>query len=93
MNGSKSRNGNSAIASSNPGWDVETLIEQVWNDLGGAVTQSTVRQVLAQVMPRYENARIQTYVPIFLRKETVKRLRAGMAQVAADGHRRPITRK
>jgi hypothetical protein len=79
MNGSKPRNGISAIASSNRDWDVETLKEQIWNDLEGTVTRSTVRQALAQVIPRYENARIQTYVPIFLREETVERLHAGLA--------------
>jgi hypothetical protein len=79
MNGSKPRNGNGAIANSNPDWDVETLIEQIWNDLEGTVTRSTIRQVLGQVIPRYENARIRTYVPIFLCKETVEQLHAALA--------------
>jgi hypothetical protein len=79
MNGSKPGNGNGAIACSNRDWDVETLIEQIWNDLEGTVTRSTVRRVLTTVTPKYENARIQSYVPIFLRKETVERLHAGLA--------------
>ena len=59
-----------------PNWDVETLLERVWNHLGGTVSRSTIRQVLAEVIPNYESAPIQTFVPIFVHRETVKRLRA-----------------
>ena len=64
-----------------PNLDVETLLEQIWNHLGGTVSRPTIRQVLAEVIPNYERARIQTFVPIFVHKETVKRLRAGLAEV------------
>ena len=60
--------------------DVETLLERVWNQLGGTVSRSTIRQVLAEVIPNYERAPIQTFVPIFVHKETVKRLQAGLAE-------------
>ena len=76
MNGSKPNTGTETVARSNLDWDVEPLLERVWNHLGGTVSRSTIRQMLAEVIPDYESARIQTYVPIFVHRETVKRLRA-----------------
>ena len=84
MNGSKPKTGTGTVASSHPDWDVETLIERIWNDLGGKVSRSTICQVLAEVLPNYESARVQTFVPIFIHKDTVKRLRVGLAEVAPD---------
>jgi len=81
MNGSKPKTGTEIIARSDPDWDVETLLERVWNDLGGTVTRSTIRQMLAEVIPNYESAPIQTYVPILAHRETVKRLQVGLAEV------------
>ena len=42
-----------------------------------------------EVIPRYESARVQTFVPIFVHKETVKRLRVGLAEVAPDNTPEP----
>jgi hypothetical protein len=89
MNGSKPKTGTGRVASSYPDWDVETLLERIWSHLGGTVSRSTVRQVLAEVIPNYESARVQTYVPIFVHKETVKRLRVGLAEVAPDNTPEP----
>jgi hypothetical protein len=84
MNGNKPKTGTGRVASSYPEWDVETLLERIWNHLEGTVSRSTIRQVLAEVFPNYESARVQTFVPIFVQKETVKRLRAGLAEVPLD---------
>jgi hypothetical protein len=62
-----------------PDWNERAIVEQIWNDLQGTVERSTIRQVLKQVIPRFQNARIETYVPIFLRRVTIERLRAGVA--------------
>ena len=84
MNGSKPKTGTGTVASSYPDWDVETLLEHIWNHLEGTVSRSTIHQVLAEVLPNYESARVQAFVPIFVHKETVKRLRAGLAEVPLD---------
>jgi hypothetical protein len=84
MNGNMPKTGNRRVVSSYPDWDVETLIEKIRNDLGGTVSRSPIRQVVMEIIPRYESARIQTYVPIFVHKETVERLRVGLAEVARD---------
>jgi hypothetical protein len=89
MNGSRPKTGTGRVASSYPDWDVQALLEQIWNHLGGTVSRSTIRQVLAEVIPNYENARVQTFVPIFVHKETVKRLRVGLAEVPPDNTPEP----
>jgi hypothetical protein len=54
--------------------DMEATIEQIWKDLGGTASRSDIRSVVIEVAPRYADARIFTYVPIFMRKEVRRRL-------------------
>lgn len=86
MNEADPKMGTGGIASANRNWDVEALVDQIWNDLDGMVSQLAIRQVLAEIIPKYESAHVQTYVPIFVRKEAVERLRSGLAEVPPDGH-------
>jgi len=59
--------GNSSI-------DLEAIIEQIWKDLGSSASRSDIRSVVIEVAPRYADARIFTYVPIFMGKEVRRRL-------------------
>ena len=54
--------------------DMEAIIEQIWKDLGGTASRSDIRSVVIEVAPRYADARIFTYVPIFMGKEVRRRL-------------------
>lgn len=76
MNNTELRIGNNVVSSGQPDWDPEIVIEQVWTELEGEVTRSTIRAVLTEVIHKYEHAPIQTFVPIFIRRETVERARA-----------------
>ena len=49
-------------------WDVDTVTEQIFSDLNGTVTRSTIQEVIKDVIPKYEGAPIQTFVPIFIRR-------------------------
>ena len=69
-----------APTSEDPDWDVETVIEQVWQDLQGEFDRSLILQVLLQIIPKYENARVTTYVPLFVRRETVAALRSQLIE-------------
>ena len=75
MNESDLKPGNNGVNKTQADWDADTIIEQIWNDLNGAVARSVVQDVLVEVIPRYEKARIQTFVPIFIRRDAVQRLR------------------
>jgi len=70
-----------------PDWDIETIIEQVWRDLQGRVSRAAIRPVILEIMPKYENARITTYIPILVHRETVDTLRARLDEARPD---RPV---
>jgi hypothetical protein len=61
-------------ADGNSQLDQEAIIEQIWKDLGDTASRSHIRSVVIEIAPRYTDARILTYVPIFLGKEVRRRL-------------------
>ena len=61
-------------AEGNSQLDQEAIIEQIWSDLRGTASRSDIRSVVIEVAPRYADARIFTYVPIFMGKEVRRRL-------------------
>ena len=64
-----------ALADGNSQWDAERIIEQIWRDLGGAMSRSHIRRVLMEISPAYENACVKTFVPILLHRNVLQRLR------------------
>ena len=86
MSESKPEIENEASTGGHPGWDVEPVVEQIWGDLGGIVTRPAIRLEIEQVLPAFEGARITTYVPLFVRRRTVARLRTGWSGVTPQGH-------
>lgn len=67
-------------AGTHPEWDLQLVVEQIWSDLGGAVSRTAIRQEVAEVIPIFADVRITTYVPIFVRRRTVARLRTGSSE-------------
>jgi hypothetical protein len=63
--------------------DVETIVAKIRRDLNGSVTPSMIHEVLNEVIPKYTNARIQTFVPIFIHRDAVKQLRSRQLRGAA----------
>ena len=55
-------------------FDVDQMTEQVWRELGGQVSRETIQRVVSDVVPRYQDARIATYVPIFVRQDVLREL-------------------
>ncbi len=46
----------------------ESLIEEIWRDLGGKVSQEQIRQVAYEVAGELQNATVTAFVPIFLQR-------------------------
>jgi formaldehyde-activating enzyme involved in methanogenesis len=82
MNESDLKSGINGVNKTLADWDVDTIVEQIWNDLKGAVARSVIQDVLVEVVPRYEQAQIQTFVPIFIRRDAVDQLKAMQALFA-----------
>lgn len=74
--------GRNAVDRSQSDWDVDTIADQIFSDLNGAVPRSTIQEIIKEVIPKYEGAPIQTFVPIFIRRDTVDQLRAMQALLA-----------
>ena len=74
MDQSHLKSGNNTVNKTQANWNVDTIAEQIFSDLNGAVTHKTIQEVLKEVIPKYEGARIQIYVPIFIRRDAVNQL-------------------
>ncbi len=59
---------------SQPQWDQELFVEQIWFDLDGAASRAHIDRVTTEIVPAYENARVKIFVPILLRRAVVQRL-------------------
>jgi len=70
------KSGNNAVIKNQGDWNVETITEQIFGDLNGAITRSEIQEILKKVIPKYESARIQIYVPIFIRRDTINELKS-----------------
>ncbi len=56
------------------------VIEQIWDDLDGQVSQARIRQVATGVAAKFKDATVTTHIPLFVRhltrewlKEEIKR--------------------
>ncbi len=74
MNESELESGENAVYRIQGDWDVDTITEQIFGDLNGTVARSTIQEVIKEVIPMYESAPIQTFVPIFIRRDVVVQL-------------------
>lgn len=55
--------------------DVQTLVEQIWLELDNTVERSVIDQAVQEILPRFEGAPVKSFIPIFIRKEVLDRLK------------------
>ena len=79
MNESEVELGENAVYRIQGDWDVDTVTEQIFGELNGTVARSTIQEVIKDVIPKYEGAPVQTFVPIFIRRDAVDKLKAMQA--------------
>ena len=53
----------------------DLLIEKIWCDLGKRITHEHIRQVALEVAAEFREAKVTTFVPIFIHRLTFDRLR------------------
>ena len=85
MNESELELGENAVYRIQGDWDVDTVTEQIWSDLKGTVARARIQEVIKDVIPKYEGARIQIYVPLFIRRDTVNQLKSMQIPFATPG--------
>jgi len=79
MNESEVELGENAVYRIQGDWDVDTVTEQIFVELNGTAARSTIQEVIKDVFPKYEGAPVQTFVPIFIRRDAVDKLKAMQA--------------
>jgi len=52
--------------------NLEELAEGIWRDLHGQVDQARIRQVLVDLLPKYQEARVFTYSPVLIRRDAIE---------------------
>lgn len=53
----------------------DELIESVWQELDGRVSHERIRQTAQDVAIRYGNAKVMTFLQIFILRKTLEQLR------------------
>ena len=56
----------------------DALVEAIWNELEGDAEREKIREVATEVAAEFQKASITQFVPIFVRRRTVERLRSGV---------------
>jgi len=54
--------------------DIDQMAEQIFGEVGSRVSREVIRQVVSSVASRFQDARILTYVPIFVHQDALKEL-------------------
>ena len=57
-------------------WDIESMVEQLYCELDGVVSRSTVEQTITTLFANYENARVKSFVPVIVRRQAKNMLHA-----------------
>lgn len=80
MNVKQQKQEHNAPADDRSDLDIDTIVEQIRNDLQGRVSRPTIRQSLLEILPKYEDARIRAYIPIFIHREVLETLRVELSK-------------
>jgi hypothetical protein len=58
----------------------DQLVDEIWKDLGGRVERARVDAVAREVEREFGDARVTTFIPIFIRRLTRERLTVEMRE-------------
>jgi hypothetical protein len=57
-------------------WDPDDLIERTWLEFKGEVPRSRIREVVNELIDRYEDAKVKAFLPILIRRQAIELLNA-----------------
>ena len=52
----------------------DSLVEDVWQELAGRVSHAQVRRLASEIAVEYQDASVQAFVPIFIRRKVLTQL-------------------
>ena len=69
-------NGEGCVQANGRGdWDIDGMTEELFRELNGTVSKSTVEWVLCSLFANYEDAPVKSFVPIIVRRQAKDLLR------------------
>lgn len=54
----------------------DELIQEIWVSLAGEVTREHIYQIATEVASEYKDAKVTTFLPVLIRRQTLERLKA-----------------
>jgi hypothetical protein len=84
MNDRRLQQKNHLAANNQAELDISAMAEQIWQKFQGRVSHAAIRQILLDILPMYENARVRRYVPILVRRKALEMLRWELAEGSAS---------
>ena len=74
-------------AEANPGDAIngidDSLVEQVWRELDGQLSHERVECIVTEVALGFQDAAVKTFLPIFIHRRALERLRREINEEAA----------
>ena len=61
----------------------DVLVEAIWHELERQLPRERVRCVVAEIAVGFQDARVKTFVPIFVRRRAIERLKHEMNGIAS----------
>ena len=56
----------------------DDMVEAIWRELEGYAEREEIREVATEVATEFRKASVTQFVPIFVRRRTLERLRSGV---------------
>ena len=53
----------------------DALVEALWQDLDGQVSRQQIARAVTQIAAKFEQATVTAFVPIFIQRQALERLR------------------
>lgn len=58
----------------------DSIIDEVWQDLNRQLSREQIGRTVAEISLAYQDATVTAFVPIFVRREAVERLRRQLTE-------------
>jgi len=65
----------------------DMLVEAIWRELERQSPRERVRCVVAEIANGFQDAKVKTFLPIFIRRRAIERLKHEMNEIASQEDR------
>ncbi len=66
----------------------DSIIDEVWQDLNRQLSREQIGRTVAEISLAYQDATVTAFVPIFIRREAVERLKSQLTEDSSSANGR-----